>query len=131
MVSAMADAPADASALELIAAALDAAAAQFEPVSKFAIPRHRIIVASPELQERELIKLASLTTALTRALRARGFASVGAALAANMTVALMHVAFEQWVGIWRWAFRPSTMATMPTGNSQIPTIPQTSAAIAS
>ena len=97
MVSAIADAPAGAPALALIAAALDAAAARFEPVREFAIPRHRIIAASPELQERELIKLASLTTALTQALRARGLAGSGAALTANMAVGLMHVTFEQWV----------------------------------
>lgn len=87
-----------ASSLAYFAAALDAAAAQFEPVREFAIPRHRIIAASPELQERELIKLASLTTALTRALQARGFPGMDAALAANLAVAVLQVAFEQWVG---------------------------------
>jgi AcrR family transcriptional regulator len=98
MVAAIEAAPASASALSMIGAALDAAAARFEEVREFAGLRYRIIASSPELQERELIKIASLAAALAAALRARGFSDTAATLAALMGTTVMHVAFERWVG---------------------------------
>src|ERR1700738_5420964 len=56
MVAAIEAAPASASALGMIGAALDAAAVRFEEVREFAGPRYRIIASSHQLQERELIK---------------------------------------------------------------------------
>jgi AcrR family transcriptional regulator len=97
MVAAIGAAPASASALGMIGAALDAAAVRFEEVREFARPRHRIIASSPELQERELIKSASLAAAMARALRARGFGETAADLAAHTGTTVMHVAFVQWV----------------------------------
>ena len=97
MVAAIEAAPASASALGMIGAALDAAAVRFEEVREFAGPRHRIIASSHELQERELIKAASLAAAMARALRARGFSDTAATLAAHTGTTIMHVAFEQWV----------------------------------
>jgi AcrR family transcriptional regulator len=97
MVAAIEAAPASASAFGLIGAALDAAAVRFEEVREFAGPRHRIIASSRELQERELIKAASLAAAMARALRARGFGDPAATLAAWTGTTTMHVAFEQWV----------------------------------
>jgi AcrR family transcriptional regulator len=98
MVAAIEAAPGPASALGLIGAALDAAAIRFEENRDFAAPRHRIIASSPELQERELIKAASLAAALARALRGRGLGDTAATLAARTGLAVMNVAFEQWVG---------------------------------
>lgn len=98
MVAAIEAAPAGASALGLIGAALDAAAARFEEVREHVGLRHRIIASSPELQERELIKAASLSAAMARALRARGLGDTAATLAALTGTTVMHVAFEQWVG---------------------------------
>jgi len=97
MVAAIEAAPASTSALGMIEAALDAAARRFEELREFAGPRHRIIASSPELQERELIKGASLTAAMARALRARGFSDTAATLAAHTGTTIMHVAFVQWV----------------------------------
>jgi len=97
MVAAIEAAPASASALGMIGAALDAAAVRFEEVREFAGPRHRIIASSHELQERELIKAASLAAAMARALHARGFGDTAASLAALMGTTILHVAFEQWV----------------------------------
>jgi AcrR family transcriptional regulator len=97
MVAAIQAAPASASALGLIGAVLDAAAVRFEEARQFASPRHRIIASSHELQERELIKAASLAAGMARALRARGLDDTAAALTAHTGVMLMHVAFEQWV----------------------------------
>jgi AcrR family transcriptional regulator len=97
MVAAIEAAPASASALAMIGAALDAAAGRFEEVREFAGPRHRIIASSRELQERELIKAASLAAAMARALRARGLSDSAANLAALTGTTVMHVAFERWV----------------------------------
>ena len=97
MVAAIEAAPATASAVALIGVALDAAAVRFEEVREFAGVRHRIVASSPELQERELIKAASLAAGLAGALRARGFGETAASLAALMGTTVMHVAFEQWV----------------------------------
>src|ERR1700761_4322950 len=97
MVAAIEAAPASASPLAMIGAALDAAAARFDEVREFAGLRHRIIASSPELQERELIKAASLAAAMARALQERGLGGTAATLAAHTGVTIMHVAFEQWV----------------------------------
>lgn len=97
MAAAIEAAPASASALGMIGAALDAAAVRFEEVREFARPRYKIIASSPELQERELIKAASLAAAMARALRARGLGNTAATLAAHTGITIMHVAFEQWV----------------------------------
>jgi AcrR family transcriptional regulator len=98
MVAAIETAPASASPLGMVGAALDAAAGRFEEVREFAGLRHRIISSSPELRERELIKVSSLAAAMARALRARGFDDTAATLAALTGTTVMHVAFEQWVG---------------------------------
>jgi AcrR family transcriptional regulator len=97
MVAAIEAAPESASALAMIGAALDAAAVRFEEVREFAGLRHRIIASSRELQERELIKAASLATAMAAALRARGLGETTAALAARTCIIVMQLAFEQWV----------------------------------
>jgi AcrR family transcriptional regulator len=97
MVAAIEASPASASALGMIGAALDAAAVRFEEVREFAGPRHQVIASSHELQERELIKAASLAAAMARALRSRGFGDTAATLTALTGTTIMHVAFEQWV----------------------------------
>ena len=63
------------------------------------LPRQRqaIIAASVELQERELIKLASLAAALAEALRGRGVAEPAASLAAEAGIAVFRIAFERWI----------------------------------
>ncbi|MGD0703040.1 MAG: TetR family transcriptional regulator [Trebonia sp.] len=97
MVAAIEAAPASASALGLVGAALDAAATRFEEAREFAGPRHRIIASSHELQERELIKAVSLAAGLATALRARGLGATAATIAARTAMIIMQVAFEQWV----------------------------------
>ena len=56
-----------------------------------------IIAASAELQERELIKLASLASALAEALRGRGVTEPAASLAAEAGIAVFRIAFERWI----------------------------------
>ena len=59
--------------------------------------RSRIIAANPALQERELLKMAATTDALTAALAARGVATPVAGLAAHSAVAVFSTAFARWV----------------------------------
>ena len=49
------------------------------------------------LRERELIKLASLASALAGALRRRGVTEPAASLAAEAGIAVFRLAFERWI----------------------------------
>jgi AcrR family transcriptional regulator len=97
MVSALIGAPTHATAIEAIAAALDATAAFFHDNREFARQRSTVIAANADLRERELIKLATLSAALAEALRRRGVTEPDASLAAEAGVAVFRVAFELWV----------------------------------
>lgn len=59
--------------------------------------RQAVILAHQELQERELLKMHSLSRALGAALRGRGVAEPTASLAAESGVMLFRLSFEQWV----------------------------------
>jgi AcrR family transcriptional regulator len=65
---------------------------------EFARARHRIIAANPELQERELSKLAAWAEALAAALRNRDVGEPAATLASETGIAVFRVAFSRWVG---------------------------------
>ncbi|TQF69195.1 hypothetical protein FK531_10585 [Rhodococcus spelaei] len=54
--------------------------------------------ANPSLQERELLKLATLGVASADALRHRGVPDPAAVLAAETGVTVFKVAFEEWIG---------------------------------
>ncbi len=96
MVQAVADAPAAARPIEAAATALDVAAALIGDGHERALLRREIIAANAELQERELIKLASLSAALAGALRGRGVAEPAATLSAELVTAVFRVGFERW-----------------------------------
>jgi AcrR family transcriptional regulator len=98
LVQGVDDAPAALSAIDAIGAALDAAAGPIEEIRDFSRQRQAIVAANPELQERELIKLATLAEALAEALRRRGVADPGASLAAEAGIAVFKVAFQRWAG---------------------------------
>jgi AcrR family transcriptional regulator len=83
--------------LAAAAAGFDAAARLLEGRREFALARGAIIAANPSLQERELIKLASIADAVAAALRERGIAAVDADLVAQLGVAAFRVAFGTWV----------------------------------
>ena len=91
-------APADASPMQLIAAALHSAAAWFpddrRPHSR---SRQAVINSNPALQERERHKLAGLATSIGAALGERGIAEPTATLAAESGATVFGVAFEQWI----------------------------------
>jgi AcrR family transcriptional regulator len=97
VVSAVADAPDSLAPIAAVGAGLDAAAALLQERHEGARDRQAIIAANPELQERELIKLASLAAAIAEALRGRGVRDRAASLAAEAGIAAFKIAFECWI----------------------------------
>jgi AcrR family transcriptional regulator len=93
----VASAPDGAAPIDAVAAALEASSAAFEERRDFARQRQALIAAHPELHERELIKLASLVTAIAEALRRRGVTDPAASLASEAGIAVFRIAFESWV----------------------------------
>jgi AcrR family transcriptional regulator len=98
LVNAVAAAPEAAAPIDAVAAALDAAGAQFTRRREDLRLRQAIIATHPELRERELIKLASLAMALAGALRRRGVTDSAAALTAEAGTAVLRIAVERWLG---------------------------------
>ncbi len=97
LVQGIEDAPAGLPPIDAVGAALESVTGIFEERGDLARQRQAIVAATPELQERELIKLASLSAALARALRRRGVTEPGASLAAEAGTAVFRVAFQRWV----------------------------------
>ena len=97
LVSTVASAPDSAAPIDAVAAALEAAGALLQERRDSARQRQAIIAANAELQERELIKLASLASALADALRRRGVNDPAASLTAEAGIAVFRIAFERWV----------------------------------
>jgi AcrR family transcriptional regulator len=97
LVGAVAMAPDSASPIDAVAMALGAAGGVLQERADFARQRQAIIAASAELRERELIKLATLASALADALRGRGVEDPAASLTAEVAIAVFKIAFERWV----------------------------------
>ncbi|MBV9415826.1 MAG: TetR family transcriptional regulator [Solirubrobacterales bacterium] len=98
IVDAVEGAPAAATPIEAIAVGVAAAGAIFDAPSRpHARQRQAVIEANPELQERELVKLASLAAALAEALRRRGVQDPAAELSADAGIAVFRVAFDRWL----------------------------------
>jgi AcrR family transcriptional regulator len=97
LVSNVAAAPDSVAPIDVVGAALEAAGGLFQERREFARQRAAIIAANAELRERELIKLASLASAIAGALRQRGVADPSASLSAEAGIAVFRIAFEQWV----------------------------------
>lgn len=100
VVESVAGAPPATPAIDTVAAALDAVADASDErpgFADFARQRQALIDSCAELRERDLIKLASLGSALAKALGRRGVAEPAASLAAEAGVAAFKIAFERWV----------------------------------
>ncbi|HEY4006032.1 MAG TPA: TetR family transcriptional regulator [Pseudonocardia sp.] len=97
LVSTVADAPESAAPIDAIAAALEATGGLFQERRESVLRRQSIIAANAELRERELIKLATLASAMAEALRRRGVTDPAASLAAEAGIAVFRIAFERWV----------------------------------
>jgi hypothetical protein len=80
-----------------VAAAFEAAGGFFEDRRVHARRRQAVIAANPSLQERELIKMASLAAAVAEALRCRGVAEPAAMLTAEAGIVVFKVGFALWV----------------------------------
>jgi len=106
LVRGVADAPPGLAPIDAAAAGLVAAGALLQERRTFARQRQRIIAANAELQERELIKLASLAAALADTLRGRGVGDPAASLTAEVAIAVFKIAFERWVSETRGADLP-------------------------
>jgi AcrR family transcriptional regulator len=109
IVEAVNKGPKDAVPLEVVVSAFEAAGASFQATRDLAYVRARyaIVTEHPEVHERELIKLASLATAVTKALHARGVKDPAASLVAEAGVTVFRVGFDRWVA----AKRPGDLAT--------------------
>jgi AcrR family transcriptional regulator len=97
IVGTVAAAPDSLAPIDAAAAGIEAAAAQLQQRRGFARQRQAIIAANSELQERELIKFASLSAALADTLRRRGFTEPAASLTAEVGIAVFRTAFERWI----------------------------------
>jgi AcrR family transcriptional regulator len=97
LVEGIAEAPADASPLEAVAAGLERAASEMGPINRALGPRLKAAVAtSTELQERDALKSVGLAAAMTAALVARGVPDPTAYLAAEMGVLAFKRGYAQW-----------------------------------
>lgn len=97
LARAVAQAPESATPMDAVAAALEGAAAVLEARQEHARQRQSVIDANSDLQERELIKLASMSATLADALRLRGVDEASAGLAAEVGIAVFKFAFRRWV----------------------------------
>jgi AcrR family transcriptional regulator len=97
LTAAVAAAPARAAPIEVIQVAFRASGDLFDERRDFARLRNDVITSTPELQERELIKLAHLAASLAAALRDRGVEEPTATLAAEAGISAFRLAFERWV----------------------------------
>jgi AcrR family transcriptional regulator len=90
-------APEGAPPIDAVAAGLQASTVLLEGRRERALQRNVVIAANRELQERELIKLATLGAAIAGALRARGVRERTASLTAEVGIAVFKTAFLRWV----------------------------------
>ncbi|HEX2680342.1 MAG TPA: TetR family transcriptional regulator [Candidatus Dormibacteraeota bacterium] len=96
-LAAITEAPAGDGALEAVGRGLDALAGELEDEGAPAAQRIRIVRASPELWERQLVKFALMANVAAKALRARGVADPEAILAAESGIAALRVASDRWI----------------------------------
>jgi AcrR family transcriptional regulator len=90
-------APPSATTADCIAAALESAAVAFTPERHDLAPQRRaVIAANSELQERELLKRARLSSVVADALCARGTDDTTARLAAQVGVLAFSTAYARW-----------------------------------
>jgi AcrR family transcriptional regulator len=97
VVDAVTDAPDTATPIAAVIAGIEAAATLIEDLGEGPHARQRVIAANPELQERELVKLASLAAAIAGILGRRGVEPRAATLAAEAGVTVFKTAFEDWI----------------------------------
>jgi AcrR family transcriptional regulator len=93
----IARAPETASPMDAVGAALESFCAFFEEDPERVRRRDAVVSSTPELRERELVKLDVFASAMARALRDRGTPEPAAALAAEAGMAAFKVAYARWI----------------------------------
>lgn len=93
----IAEAPASASPMGAVGAALDSFGTFLQEDRERVRRRDALVSASTELRERELVKLDAFASAMAGALRERGTAESAAGLAAEAGMAAFKVAYARWV----------------------------------
>ncbi len=83
--------------IEAVRIAVEAVSRPMQQRRAFARERGKMIAAHADLQERELIKRATLTAALARSLQQRGVPEPTASLAADMGMTVFYVGFGRWL----------------------------------
>ncbi|MCZ4497570.1 MAG: regulatory protein TetR [Marmoricola sp.] len=97
LVASVDTAPAGDSPLTVVATALESACEVIGGNRAYSARRQSVIAANPDLQERELIKMATLAATLATGLRDRGVTAADAGIAAEAGVAVFRISFERWV----------------------------------
>ena len=97
VIAAIAASPAAMGSIDVVASAMQHAASLLADRS-YAQRRATVIAANPSLQERELLKLATLSGAVAEALRRRGATDLAASLTADTGVTMFKIGFELWIG---------------------------------
>ena len=93
----IAQAPADATPLEAVAAGLERASSAMGPANRDLGPKLKAAVAaSTELQERDALKSVGMARAMTTALVARGIAAPTAHLAGELGVLAFKLGYTSW-----------------------------------
>jgi AcrR family transcriptional regulator len=96
-VTTIAAAPESAGVMDIMAAAIESVAPVFTGRHELARQRQEVVAATPGLQERELLKRATLAAAVAEALRARGLSSAEAELAAELGGLVFKMAYARWL----------------------------------
>ncbi|MGW6922377.1 TetR/AcrR family transcriptional regulator [Streptomyces sp. NPDC054950] len=98
LVTAISEAPAEATPLEAVAHGIDALGRNvFTPARRaFGVRRRAVIEAHSDLREREALKGMSLTAAIAGAVARRGVPVLTARVAAELGALALKVTYEQW-----------------------------------
>jgi AcrR family transcriptional regulator len=96
VVAAVISAPVGVTPIDAVVAALTAGGTGLTELGEGARQRQRLIDSSTDLQEREMIKMAGLTTAISGGLELRGISEATASLTAQAGVAVFRTAFARW-----------------------------------
>ena len=83
--------------IEAVRVAVEAVAVFFNGRRAFARERQQLVMKHADLQEREMIKRATLTTALAQGLQRRGVPELSASIAADMGIGVFYVGFVRWL----------------------------------
>lgn len=97
LTQAIASAPGDLAPMQILLIAFQAVEVIFENNRPFAEPRNAVIAATPALRERELAKIASLTSELALALEQKGVDGKLSILAAQAGMAAFNYAMAAWL----------------------------------